>query len=69
MEIAIFSSSIGLVVRPICKVIWILESVNFLLVKSVILGPVIRRPISANPGLNFNPDFFNFLLFKRHLLG
>ena len=44
MEIALFSSSIGLVVRPICKVIRILESVNFLLVKSVILGPVIRRP-------------------------
>ena len=44
MEITLFSSSIGLVVRPICKVIRIVESVNFLLVKSVILGPVIRRP-------------------------
>ena len=23
-------------------------------------GPVVRRPISANPALNFNPDFFFF---------
>ena len=64
MEIAIFSSRLGLVIRSICKVIQILESVNFLFVKSVILGLVIRRPISANLGLNFNPVFFNFLLFK-----
>ena len=65
MEIAIFSSSLGLVIWPICKVIRNLESVNFLFVKSVILCPVIRRPISANKGLNFNPSFFNFLLFKN----
>ena len=25
-------------------------------------GPVVRRPISANPGLNFNPGFFFFCL-------
>ena len=25
------------------------------------LGPVVRRPISANPGLNFNPGLFYFL--------
>ena len=24
------------------------------------LGPVVRRPISANPGLNFNPGLFFF---------
>ena len=24
------------------------------------LGPVVRRPISVNPGLNFNPGFFFF---------
>ena len=24
------------------------------------LGPVVRRPISANPGLNFNPGFVFF---------
>ena len=24
------------------------------------LGPVVRRSISANPGLNFNPGFFFF---------
>ena len=26
------------------------------------LGPVLRRPISANPGLNFNLGFFFFCL-------
>ena len=31
--------------------------------KDVIQGPVVRRPISANPGLNFNPDFF--ILFSK----
>jgi len=25
------------------------------------LGPVVRTPVSANPGLNFNPGFFSFL--------
>ena len=25
------------------------------------LGPVVRTPVSANPGLNFNPGFFFFL--------
>ena len=25
------------------------------------LGAVVRTPVSANPGLNFNPDFFFFL--------
>ena len=24
-------------------------------------GPVVRTPVSANPGLNFNPGFFIFL--------
>ena len=24
----------------------------------VVLGPVVRKPVSANPGLNFNPGFF-----------
>ena len=28
----------------------------------VILGPVVRRPISANPGLDFNLGFFIPLL-------
>ena len=31
------------------------------------LGPVVQRPISSNPGLNFNPAFF-ISLFKS-LLG
>ena len=26
-----------------------------------VLGPVVRTPVSANPGLNFNPGFFFFL--------
>ena len=25
------------------------------------LGPVVRTPVSASPGLNFNPGFFIFL--------
>ena len=29
-------------------------------VESHILGPVVRRPISANPWLDFNPGFFFF---------
>ena len=31
-------------------------------------GPVVRRSISANPGLNINPDFFFFFL-KKHFIG
>ena len=27
----------------------------------VVLGPVVRTPLSANPGLNFNPGLFFFL--------
>ena len=30
---------------------------------AVALGPVVQRPISSNPGLNFNPAFF-ISLFK-----
>ena len=25
------------------------------------LGPVVQMPVSANPGLNFNPGFFFYL--------
>ena len=34
------------------------------------LGPVVRRPISANPGLNFNPglSFFSSKAFSRTIL-
>ena len=28
--------------------------------KQVILDPVVRTPVSANPGLNFNQGFFFF---------
>ena len=33
-------------------------------------GPVVRRPISANPGLNYNPDlsFFSSKAFSRTIL-
>ena len=27
----------------------------------IVQGPVGRTPVSANPGLNFNPGFFIFL--------
>ena len=29
--------------------------------KFILQGPVVRTPVSANPGLNFNPGFFFFL--------
>ena len=32
----------------------------FLTDTSYHLGPVVQRPITANPRLNFNPDFFSF---------
>ena len=31
------------------------------------LGPVVRRPISTNPGLNFNPGLFSF--HQKYFLG
>ena len=30
------------------------------LLSSLLLGPVVRTPFSANPGLNFNQGFFFF---------
>ena len=30
-------------------------------VEVTLLGPVVRTPVSANPGLNFIPGFFFFL--------
>ena len=38
---------------------------NLACVQSGVLGPVVRTPVSANPGLNFNPGFF-FLSSKAH---
>ena len=32
------------------------------------LGPVVRTPVSANPGLNFNPAFF-FFFYQKYSLG
>ena len=29
-------------------------------VRFALQGPVVKRPISSNPGLNFNPGFFFF---------
>ena len=40
---------------------------RFSWVEEIVLGPVVQRPISPNPGLNFNPAFF-ISLFKS-LLG
>ena len=39
------------------KGIKIPESENFLLVESRILGLIVRRSISADPGLNFNLSY------------
>ena len=36
---------------------------NCIVIALEILGPVVRMPVSTNPGLNFNPAFF-FLLSK-----
>ena len=38
--------------------------------KFTVLGPVVRRPIGANPGLNFNPglSFFSSKAFSRTIL-
>ena len=36
---------------------------RFSWVEEIVLGPVVQRPISPNPGLNFNPAFF-ISLFK-----
>ena len=44
------------------KGIKIPESEDFLLVESRILGLIVRRSISADPGLNFNLGFFFFCL-------
>ena len=35
--------------------------------ENIFLGPVVRRPISANPGLNFNLGLFSF--HQKHFLG
>ena len=34
---------------------------RIIIIKITILGPVVRRPVSANLGLNFNPEFFLLL--------
>ena len=49
-----------LVVRPLVVRVLVVRPliVRVLVVRP--LGPVVRRPISANPGLNFNPGFFFF---------
>ena len=51
------SATIGLLNKPlsICQSGW----------REITLGPVVRTPVSANPGLNFNPGFF-FFLSKAH---
>ena len=41
--------------------VWGLEKVNVQIIENQ--GPVVQRPISSNPELNFNPAFF-ISLFK-----
>ena len=38
-----------------------LDSLSFLTLITKLQGPVVRTPVSANPGLNFNPGFPIFL--------
>ena len=37
------------------------QSVHLLVAIYTPVGPAVRRPIGANPGLDFNPDFCFFL--------
>ena len=37
-------------------------------VSEIELGPVVRTPASANPGLNFSPAFFFFFFFTKSTL-
>ena len=45
------------------EVLFVDRPVKWKLLKAIHLGPVVRTPVSTNPGLNFNPAFF-FLLSK-----
>ena len=38
------------------------DGANYLENFDIHLGPFVRRPMSTNPGLNFNPGFFFFCL-------
>ena len=42
--------------------IYLFQNNNY---SSINPGPVVRTPVSINPGLNFNPGFF-FFLSKAH---
>ena len=56
---------------------WITQLVSQILIRLIVIypvdsaiqrlnnrgqGPVVRTPVCANPGFNFNPGFFSFLL-------
>ena len=45
----------------IIMIIIIIIIFNIYMVQINIQGPVVRTPVSTNPGLNFNPGFFFFL--------
>ena len=49
------------VVQEISILIKNLEGGGLSLKPNILLGQVVRTPVSANPGLNFNPGFFFFL--------
>ena len=46
--------------NPVPNYIQIIRFLSMVTNLGIALGPVVRRPISANPGLNFNPGFFFF---------
>ena len=52
-------------IKYVCMYVCMYVSVSSFTV--VHLDPVVRRPISANPGLNFNPGLFFFS--SKHFLG
>ena len=37
------------------------DNLNKRILRFILPGPVVRTPVRANPGLNFNPGFFFFL--------
>ena len=55
----------GELCNKVCMYVCMYVSVSSFTV--VHLDPVVRRPISANPGLNFNPGLFFFS--SKHFLG
>ena len=49
---------LGLLQSCAAAVVKLIKEINLMLAHQ---GPVVRTPVSANPGLNFNPGFSSFL--------